>query len=258
MLPLRGSVLPAVHSARRVHPQILYAILVLSRGTFTSQEAFERMTPKRFLREIHDTSFQNTIERDIDIRKDVYAHVVLTSGKTKLLLASIASVTRKWCCSPVFSQRNPTEYDDYVRRNVYVNIVLSILLTASDTSVTRRCCPARWLMSSHRQWTHHCWASNASVRGQNYCSCPRHMLPFSGSVVSAKLHVILHVYIRKYFCVLSCVMRQEFCPGVSSMTMKIKVIGSSSRSAPKRLRFAKVSTGSKTVRSSLTVPRRLR
>ena len=98
--------------------------------------------------------FQPYFQPDVYIRKILYANIVAGHRHPqervrpcRVDLASIASVTRECCCSPA-SQRNPMEYDDYVRKNVYVNVVLSILLTASDTSVTRRCCPARWLLPS--------------------------------------------------------------------------------------------------------------
>ena len=61
------------------------------------QEFFFDAVPSSETASVRVTSFHNTIKHDINICKDVQAHLVLSSGPTVLLWASSAPVTRKCC-----------------------------------------------------------------------------------------------------------------------------------------------------------------
>ena len=97
------------------------------RGGFTSVQNIMKCdgdTRKEFHVDVvpscSTASVQNATKRDdIDTRKDVYAHFVLSTGTTVLLLAYDAFVARKCSLSQAFSQRH---------------------LLASNAPVTRKCC----------------------------------------------------------------------------------------------------------------------
>ena len=71
-----------------------------------TQKFYVNAVPLSGTASVRVTSLQNAIKRDINICKDVYAHLVLSGGPTVSLFASSAPITRKCCSSQYFNLRH--------------------------------------------------------------------------------------------------------------------------------------------------------